>query len=252
MKDLIIKDLFFKNHQIGLSKSINYDVMINATEMGKMYGPNKRPYQWLRQKDTQLYLEAFRRSEESTARLERSTPLQAVITIEGNFSDGTRPGTWMHRRVAIRYAQWLDPDFAVWIDKKIEELLVEGFTMALQEERDKYNFLLPKASYADEVLGYSDNLYSTRQICKELGLGFGPSVLLKKLETYKIIFRVGKGWELSSPYDRYGYVKSVPTFVIDQNGKKSVVNKKRWTEDGRYFLWSLAKSNSNYYDRPWQ
>ncbi len=35
-------------------------------------------------------------------------------------------GTWVHRRVAIRLAQWLSPEFAVQIDEWVEELMING------------------------------------------------------------------------------------------------------------------------------
>lgn len=55
----IIDNLEFNGALIQFTQSDDFDTMINATEMGKLFGPNKRPYQWLRQKDTQDYLQAF-------------------------------------------------------------------------------------------------------------------------------------------------------------------------------------------------
>jgi hypothetical protein len=37
--------------------------------------------------------------------------------------DVSQQGTWAHHRVAIRVAQKLSTDFAIWVDNKIEELL---------------------------------------------------------------------------------------------------------------------------------
>ena len=147
----------------------------------------------------------------------------------------------MYRWVAIRYAQWLNPKFAIWVDSKIDELLRNGFTTALQEERDRYNSLLPRASYCDKVLTYSENLYSTEQICKDMNLGYSAKILLKKLEDNKFIYRRcgTKGWFLSSPYDKLGYTKLVSVVVIDKHGNKHVSNKKKWTENGKYWIWSL-------------
>lgn len=48
----IIDNLEFNGALIQFTQSDDFDTMINATEMGKLFGPNKRPYQWLRQKDT--------------------------------------------------------------------------------------------------------------------------------------------------------------------------------------------------------
>ena len=49
-------------------------MMINATEMAKPFGPNKRPYQWLRLPSTKEYLDKLK----STAQKVCSTP---VLTI---------------------------------------------------------------------------------------------------------------------------------------------------------------------------
>jgi hypothetical protein len=37
-------------------------------------------------------------------------------------------GTWLHQKIALRFAQWLSPEFAIWVDEKIEELLTNGRT----------------------------------------------------------------------------------------------------------------------------
>lgn len=165
------------------------------------------------------------------------------MTINGHFSDGTRPGTWIHRIVALEYAKWLDPEFAIWCNVKIDELLRTGFTTALQEERDRYNSLLPQVNYYNEVLTYSENLYSTEQLCKDLGLGYGTKILLKKLEEKKYIYRRPgiKGWYLSNPYDKEGYTKVTSVVVTDKHGNKFVKNQKKWTEAGKHWIWSLSK-----------
>lgn len=143
----------------------------------------------------------------------------------------------------MEYAKWLDPEFAIWCNVKIDELLRTGFTTALQEERDRYNSLLPQVNYYNEVLTYSENLYSTEQLCKDLGLGYGTKILLKKLEEKKYIYRRPgiKGWYLSNPYDKEGYTKVTSVVVTDKHGNKFVKNQKKWTEAGKHWIWSLSK-----------
>lgn len=228
----IISELEFNGAFIQLTQSDGFDTMINATEMAKLF--RKRPNDWFSLPSTKSYLEAFK----SDTRFSGITP---VLTVKGNYSDGTRQGTWMHRWVALEFARWLDPGFAIWCNMKIDELLRTGFTTALQEERDRYNSLLPQANYCDEVLTYSKNLYSTKQICKDMNLGYSAKTLLKKLEDNKFIYRRrgAKGWFLSSPYDKLGYTKLVSVVVIDKHGNKHVSNKKKWTENGKYWIWSL-------------
>ena len=134
---VIFNELEFNGFLIQLTQSDGFDTMINATEMWKSMGSikTKQPYEFPRLPGTKEYLEAFNNYTNSEPGRLRFTP---VITIKGNYADGTRQGTWMHRWVAIRYAQWLNPSFAIWVDSKIDDLLRNGFTVALQEERDKY------------------------------------------------------------------------------------------------------------------
>jgi len=39
---------------------------------------------------------------------------------------GASPGTWFHPKLATRFAQWLDEDFAVWCDLTIDRILRSG------------------------------------------------------------------------------------------------------------------------------
>src|SRR5690606_41784448 len=36
---------------------------------------------------------------------------------------GNNGGTWLHPKLAVRFAQWLDIDFALWCDEQIDHLL---------------------------------------------------------------------------------------------------------------------------------
>lgn len=232
-------ELDFNGVLIQLTQSDNFDMMINATEMWKSVGGNKnnQPYEFLRLPSTIEFINALK----SIPEYSRFT---LVLTIKGNYADGTRPGTWMYKLLALEYARKLEPGFAVWCNMKIDELLRTGFTTALDEERNKYNTLLqsvqPKIDYYDQVLTYSENLYSTEQLCKDLGFTFGAKKLLQSLEDLKYIFRRGKAWYLCSPYDKEGYTKLISKVVIDKKtGRKYVSNSKRWTEYGKHWIWSL-------------
>ena len=47
---------------------------------------------------------------------------QIVIVKKGNSKNFTQ-GTWLHSKLAIHFARWLNPKFAVWCDEQIEILL---------------------------------------------------------------------------------------------------------------------------------
>lgn len=222
-------ELDFNGNLIQLTQSTGFDMMVNATEMAKPFGKYKRPSYWFRLPSTIEYLDLLK----SDVQFSNITP---VLTIKGNYSDGTRQGTWMHRWVAIRYAQWLDPRFAIWIDQKIDELLQNGFTTALQEERDRYNAALPKINFCNQVLQTSENLYSTEQLCKDMNLKISNRMLINALVSNNLAYRRQDGkWFLARAYDKYNYLKTVT--IVDKTGKPR--NVRRWTEAGRYWIWSI-------------
>lgn len=101
-------------HAIAFDFSKN-QLMVNATEMGKPFG--KSPKDFLRTQSAQEYITAF------SARL-KCLPTDLVQVVNG----GNNFGTWFHQKIALRFAQWLSPEFAIWVDEKIEELLTKGRT----------------------------------------------------------------------------------------------------------------------------
>ena len=218
------------------------DVMINATEMARPYGKNKQPYEFIRSQGFKEYIEAL--LEPGNFRYE-----DLVITVKGGSKDGIRGGTWLHRLVAIRYAQWIEPRFAVWVDMKIDEIINNGFALRdaeigrLNSEITNLQIIIqtqqPQVDYYSQVLTTSENLYSTRDIVKELKLGISNTELLRLLEKNNLIFRSPdkKKWYLREPFDKFGYTKVVT--ILDKSGKPR--NIKRWTEEGRHWIYSLSK-----------
>jgi hypothetical protein len=115
---------------------INGDVILNATLMAKPYG--KLVKDWLVLKQTQEYIKALIISREGNSPNGDYQILTDFTNIPGytRTVQGGKPdeqGTWMHRKIAIRFAQWLNPNFAIWVDNKIEDLLLNGFTSTTRE-----------------------------------------------------------------------------------------------------------------------
>jgi len=89
------------------------DGWFNATQVAARYG--KRTAEWLRLPETRKYLAALRRkSDVGFSHFTR--------TVKGNSSKFEQ-GTWLHPKLAVRFAQWLDVDFAVWCDEQIDHIL---------------------------------------------------------------------------------------------------------------------------------
>lgn len=87
--------------------TFNHDGWFNATQAAERYG--KQPHDWLRLPDTQAYLAALQR---------KYGKISYLKTKRGN-----QGGTWLHPKLAVRFAQWLDMDFAIWCDEQIDSLL---------------------------------------------------------------------------------------------------------------------------------
>ncbi|WP_150047416.1 KilA-N domain-containing protein [Methylomonas rhizoryzae] len=97
----------------GSPVELDQNGWFNATSAAAQYG--KRPIDWLRLPETTRYLEAL-------CRISEVRKSHFIKTCKGNSSRFTQ-GTWLHPKLAVRFAQWLDIDFAVWCDEQIDALL---------------------------------------------------------------------------------------------------------------------------------
>jgi hypothetical protein len=102
----------FNNRLIRIRQDDRY---VSATDMaqacGKLFG------NWNQLSSTKEYLQAL----ESYIGI----PISGLVEI----NKGGRPenqGTWLHPKVALRFAQWCSPQFAVQVDCWIDELITTG------------------------------------------------------------------------------------------------------------------------------
>ena len=169
----------------------NGDVMVNLTDVAKAF-PEKNLSQIINSLEIQEYIRRL-------TEIKNYSSADLLIVRKGG-NNLSKQGTWAHQKVALRVVQKLSPDFAIWVDEKIEELLRNGVAtisnedeaiynamnilqkrleaskqniqmleskVELQEEKIKY--LVPKAQYTDEVL-QSTSTFTTTQIAKDLGM----------------------------------------------------------------------------------
>ncbi len=99
------------NYQ-GQQVRFNSEGWINATDVAKRFG--KRPVDWLKQDETREYLVAL-------ADALTCDPGSLVETSRARADRGG--GTWLHPKLAVAFARWLDLKFAVWADLHIDALL---------------------------------------------------------------------------------------------------------------------------------
>lgn len=93
----------YENHTV----SYNSDGWFNATEAAAKFG--KAPYEWQRLPETVAYI----------AGLERKYGKIPYLKTKR----GSGGGTWIHPKLAVMFARWLDVDFAIWCDEQIDSII---------------------------------------------------------------------------------------------------------------------------------
>lgn len=243
----------YKGSQISFSLGEN--VMANATETAKPFG--KQPIDWLKTNQSKDYIETF-------SKLKFISLADLVQVTKG----GNNPGTWMHEDVALEFARWLSPAFAIWCNDRIKELLKTGVTtvsnddeaiayamqvlnkrleVAKQERAmlEQQNNLLnneikaqaPKIVYVNEVL-QSVNTYTSTQMAKELAMREAEQ-LHKILKAKGVMFKQSNQWMLTAKYSEKGYTKPRTSTYTRSDGSQGTNTITVWTEKGRAFLHSL-------------
>ena len=125
-------------------KKITFDFgdgeeMINATEIAKQF--NKKLDNFSRLKQTKDFIKALESSMNPSKPSHVRVWKKAIKSIRGGTDPSLR-GTWYEKRLALKLAAWINPNFEVWIFTKIEALLTNGQT-SLSEDKiviDKKTF----------------------------------------------------------------------------------------------------------------
>lgn len=89
---------------------------MNATAIAAHFG--KQPRDYLKTEQTQQYIAAL--AENLSVKTKILTKENQIVSVKRG---GDEQGTWLHPKLAIHFARWLDPKFAVWCDEQIEQLL---------------------------------------------------------------------------------------------------------------------------------
>ena len=98
--------------------SFRADGFLNATAIAKHFG--KQPRDYLVNQQTQEYIAAL--AENLSIKGNPLIDEKQIVKIKSGSSKNGG-GTWLHPKLAIHFARWLDPRFAVWCDEQIEQIL---------------------------------------------------------------------------------------------------------------------------------
>jgi hypothetical protein len=122
--------------------------MVNLTKIAKAVG--KDVAQWRRLEKTKQFLDAYQRK--------NSDMQNPHITIhKGNTGD--EQGTWVHRKIAIKFAEWISPDFEVWCNEALDELFQKG-TVSIQKPKSGAEMLV---MYANQLLEHETRMNTIEQ-----------------------------------------------------------------------------------------
>lgn len=116
-----ISFLFENNHHL-----------VNATEMAKPFGknvsrflddPDRREAVYLYcERNSLKYSEIEPTASLSISELAKLFP-ESIRVVKGGLK---QQGTWFHEDIAIEFARWLSPKFAIWCNDKLKELFKNG------------------------------------------------------------------------------------------------------------------------------
>jgi len=91
----------------------NHNLMINATQMAKMF--DKRVENFTRIEESKLFIaECLNNANQRYLNIKSEDDL--IISSQ-------KSGTWMHRILALKFAAWLSPAFELWVYSTIDDLL---------------------------------------------------------------------------------------------------------------------------------
>ena len=186
-------------------------VMVNATEMAKPFG--KSANHWLRNQSTQEFLDTY-------ATLRNRNVNELVQIVNGG---NTTNGTWLHEDVALEFARWLSPAFAIWCNDRIKELLTQGVAvnplagasrkdilmMALRAEEEAESLRMQieadrsKVIFANAVMGSTTSclIGELAKVLRQNGVEMGEKRLFEYLRQNGYLGTKGERYNV--PNQRY-------------------------------------------------
>lgn len=171
----------------------------------------------------------------------------------------------MHEDVALEFARWLSPAFAIWCNDRIKEILTTGVaTITNDDEAIAYAMevlnhrlaeskqrvqmlegenemlaqenkaLAPKAQYTDEVL-QAPSTYTFSQMAKELNFT-GVHTFIARLKALNLIYKQSGQYQLAYRFSGQGYTTTRTARFYHSDGTPDCSVSTVWTEKGRKFL----------------
>ena len=116
----------YQGSEVTFSNGKN--VMVNATQMAKPFGHGKEPSYWLSTQQAKNMIDAISKS--------RNLDFSDLQIVK-NGAPENGGGTWFHEDVALVFAQWLSPEFYIWCNDRIKELIKNGVSDIRETPADR-------------------------------------------------------------------------------------------------------------------
>ena len=148
-----------------IAVSFRNDGFLNASAIAAHFG--KRVPDFLKTEQNQEYISDLAEHLSKTLKIVFDKN-QLVIVKKGSPANGG--GTWLHPKLAIHFARWLDPRFAVWCDEQIEQILSGSLKLSSQTSADQRT---PLRQAVSALVGLRGIDYSTayKMVHQRFGVG---------------------------------------------------------------------------------
>ena len=115
MNNLIVKEYLGNSIQF---KIVDGHVYANANKMAEAFGGRVKLDNWKRSENTKRYIEALEKA------LRENHDTELIIVKQGGKAN--EQGTWIHEKLILNFARYLNVEFELWCDEQIATLLREG------------------------------------------------------------------------------------------------------------------------------
>lgn len=171
----------------------------------------------------------------------------------------------MHEDVAMEFARWLSPAFAIWTNDRIKELLKEGVATVsdddeiianamavlqrrledkqrrlqmaesqIAEQQREIETLSPMAQYTKDVL-QSTSTFTLTQVAKDLGLR-SAMVLTTFCKNNRILYKQSDQWLPTANYSGRGFFETRTAKYVRSDNTIGTSLSTVVTEKGRVML----------------
>lgn len=163
----------FRKQDGTIKVDVTFDdfVYVNATDQYQIFGKTKQAFGWF--KDNTLIPYAEKLISLGKVKLDLPagqtvTPEDLILVRQTGYVPSLR-GTWLHPKLAIVFARWLDEEFAIWCDEMIAELLANGVVTLQLEDRKWVDLVEGLQDYKSGSAPYMLKVYKAILIHEQEG-----------------------------------------------------------------------------------